>query len=45
MPAQGTVVDVEQFKRDEDFILRQWKDVTIDGWDTKILDIGETALQ
>ncbi len=35
------VVDREQFRRDEDFILRQWQEVTIGDWRTKLLDIGQ----
>lgn len=34
-------VDMKQFQQDEDFILRRWREVTINGWNTRILDIGE----
>jgi len=34
-------LEKEQFQRNADFIYRQWKPANIEGWNTRILDVGE----
>lgn len=40
-PENSPVLEKEQFQRNADFIHQQWKPANIEGWHTRIMDIGE----